>query len=131
MNPEVKEKWLSALRSGEFTQGKNLLHKFNPEMQEETYCCLGVLCAIAVQDGVIEAPLKRGIAGDGEVPYYVYASSTAFLPTQVQIWAGLDSDNGEFYNEDLNSLSHKDSLIRLNDDGVPFDRIANVIEENF
>lgn len=126
MNPEVKEKWLSALRSGEFTQGKNLLHKVNPETQEETYCCLGVLCAIAVKDGVIEAPLKRGIAQAAEEPYYVYASSTAFLPTQVQIWAGVDSDNGEFYDDD-----NQDSLIRLNDDGIPFTDIATVIEEKF
>lgn len=41
MNKEVKAKWVAALRSGEYKQGKGRLKNINNE-----YCCLGVLCAL-------------------------------------------------------------------------------------
>lgn len=37
---EIKAKWLEALRSGTYPQGKDYLYKSDPER----YCCLGVLC---------------------------------------------------------------------------------------
>jgi hypothetical protein len=37
-----KTKWVNALRSGEYQQGKGVLH--NPDTN--TYCCLGVLCEV-------------------------------------------------------------------------------------
>lgn len=40
MTPELKAKWITALRSGEYTQGQNYL-KANGN-----YCCLGVLCEV-------------------------------------------------------------------------------------
>lgn len=45
---EVKEKWLKALRSGEYKQGRNTL--YNPDTDQ--YCCLGVLCELAFQERV-------------------------------------------------------------------------------
>jgi hypothetical protein len=39
LTKEHKDKWLAALRSGEFKQGKTVLVNENKE-----YCCLGVLC---------------------------------------------------------------------------------------
>lgn len=42
MNPELKAKWIAALRSGEYKQGKSALVD-----SENNYCCLGVLCAVA------------------------------------------------------------------------------------
>lgn len=42
MDTDLKTKWLAALRSGDFEQGKNFLH--NPK--ENTYCCLGVLLTV-------------------------------------------------------------------------------------
>lgn len=38
MNPEAKEKWLTALRSGHYAQGRVVLRSEN-----DRYCCLGVL----------------------------------------------------------------------------------------
>lgn len=38
---ELREKWVAALRSGEYKQGKGLLR------HADEYCCLGVLCAVA------------------------------------------------------------------------------------
>ncbi len=43
MEKTLKKKWLKALRSGEYEQGTGALHK----VEENTYCCLGVLCEIA------------------------------------------------------------------------------------
>jgi hypothetical protein len=41
MDPELKVKWLEALRSGDFPQGQGALH------DNGKYCCLGVLAQIA------------------------------------------------------------------------------------
>lgn len=41
MTPELKTKWLGALRSGKYEQGHHHLHEGNK------FCCLGVLCDIA------------------------------------------------------------------------------------
>ena len=45
MKPEIKERWLIALRSGNYQQGKGQLK------DGDRYCCLGVLCDI-VKDEV-------------------------------------------------------------------------------
>lgn len=39
----LKDKWLKALRSGRYKQGTGWLH----DSPSNTYCCLGVLCAVA------------------------------------------------------------------------------------
>jgi len=42
---QMKEAWLTALKSGEYKQGKNFLYRTTEE-QEEYYCCLGVLAKV-------------------------------------------------------------------------------------
>lgn len=53
MNPELKEKWLIALRSGDYSQCKLVLGDENG-----SYCCLGVLCKISnipfIKDNLLE-----------------------------------------------------------------------------
>lgn len=46
MNDNVKA-WVAALRSGTYTQGQFKLRRL-----DNTYCCLGVACDLAVQAGV-------------------------------------------------------------------------------
>lgn len=46
MTPELKAKWLTALRSGEYLQARNVLQKGIGESYEGN-CCLGVLCRVA------------------------------------------------------------------------------------
>jgi hypothetical protein len=41
MDQEFKKKWVAALRSGEYQQGHKRLRT------GDTYCCLGVACAIS------------------------------------------------------------------------------------
>lgn len=48
MNPEWKTKWVEALRSEKYKQGKNMLKTICEG--EYKYCCLGVLCELQNQD---------------------------------------------------------------------------------
>lgn len=48
MNPEVKALWLSALRSGRFTQARSNLVASQPN-GEVHYCCLGVLNELYIE----------------------------------------------------------------------------------
>ncbi len=42
LSVEVKRKWVEALRSGKFKQGKGQLYI----TKDNSYCCLGVFCKI-------------------------------------------------------------------------------------
>lgn len=113
------QKWVKALRSGMFPQGKKALSPGG------TYCCLGVACVLAVMEGVIPPPQDKNnkLAFDG---------NTEYLPNSVRNWLGLTNYTGEFYNtEILDSLTGKkivSSLAGLNDQGCSFSAIADVIE---
>jgi hypothetical protein len=54
MNARVKGLWLEALRSGRYKQGKAHLEC------EGQYCCLGVLCELAVQEGATSVARRSG-----------------------------------------------------------------------
>lgn len=43
MDATLKAKWVEALRSGKYEQGPHKLHN----KDNNTYCCLGVLCVLA------------------------------------------------------------------------------------
>lgn len=118
MNPRVKRMWLRALRSGRYAQGRGSLCKM-PDSRDRDYrfCCLGVLCDLAVKDGVeVEwspdpsAPAKRlMIEGDG-----------GGLQEKVREWAGIDTR--------LAHLEEGDCLAIRNDKGASFQQIADLIE---
>lgn len=44
MNPDLKRKWVEALRSGCYAQGQKYLRQTTDG--GDTYCCLGVLCDV-------------------------------------------------------------------------------------
>lgn len=50
MDAELKAKWLTALRSGEFKQARNALH----QPKAGGYCCLGVLCVAGGMDDTLK-----------------------------------------------------------------------------
>lgn len=113
MNPEVKAKWLAALRSGEYTQGTGTLRD-----EFDNFCCLGVLCAIAVKDG-----LEIDVAAPGENGAWSYDGEEWFLPPKVSYWAGMDK------NDPRIAVSGYTRVSDLNDDaGMTFEQIADVIE---
>lgn len=118
MKEQVKKKWVKALRSGKFSQTQGTLK------DESGYCCLGVLCELAVQEGVIKAG-RADATG-----YYTYGrNSQDLLPPTVQRWAGIKSENPDVkFIDDGESINV--SLSAVNDNGVEFDKIADLIEEN-
>lgn len=100
MNPEVKTRWLEALRSGEYVQGREVLHlAADVAGPEQRFCCLGILCDLAYREGVVTRRLEP------EGTHYRYGQecqtggqgcgcsggSTTTLPPEVVRWAGLEA----------------------------------------
>ena len=54
MNQEIKQKWLKALRSGKYKQGRRILRN-----KQNEFCCLGVLCDIVNVEWVEDEELFR------------------------------------------------------------------------
>lgn len=56
MNPQVKTRWVEALRSGEYKQGRWQLRQ--PTAGETEYCCLGVLAVVTPElHGLVDLDL--------------------------------------------------------------------------
>lgn len=119
MNEEIKTLWITALRSGEYAQGSQRLRR-----TDDTFCCLGVLCDLAVKAGVIEGPEPQKHTG-ASYEYGANANS-AFLPSEVAEWADVDRF-GQTYDDDATNFD----LAKMNDDGASFETIAAVIEAHF
>lgn len=101
---EFADKWLAALRSGKYKQGKEALKD-----HKGRYCCLGVACEIAGHN------LDED--GKGEFGFIGSAYKNPKTPREIS----MDDDDGE-------DLPGK--LAYMNDSGRTFDEIANWIEDN-
>ena len=114
MKKSIANKWVKALKSGEYLQCTNELTKQNDSGQD-TFCCLGVLTNLYVQEnGVSELESdywERNEDGDG------------LLSKPVKEWAGMGSTNGRIPNK----IYGKGHLAILNDNGKDFNTIADVI----
>lgn len=121
MNAAIKERWVAALRSGRYQQTRGWLFRTTPtDTAPAGFCCLGVLCELAVEDGVATAASGPGyVASDSGDEEYV---ETSLLPRHVMEWAGLTTRYGLNLGET--------TLSGLNDSGRSFDEIADIIEEN-
>lgn len=120
LDPGVKAKWVEALRSGKYKQGRYNLH------YKDAYCCLGVLCEVAVAEGVVTSA-KRQLESYHTCEEVGYTAElyTLLPPPEVITWAGLSSRNGVFGTRD-----RLFSLASMNDAGLPFVRIAEAIEDH-
>jgi hypothetical protein len=99
VNPKLKAKWVKALRSDKFKQGREDL--YNPH--DQTHCCLGVLCRVAGKS-------------DAAIKWMAFPSTVGFRLLDHEIERELAS---------LNDL--KDDQGNLIP--VPFEMIAGLIEE--
>jgi len=121
MNPEVKAKWLEALRSGEYNQTKRTLR------DSHGYCCLGVLCEVYKEEHPEAEWVRDDISTkNGEMLFKSGEYSRKGVPTQqVLDWANLTDANPEvkYNNADI-------SVAELNDNGKSFLEIADIIEEH-
>ena len=120
MRQEIADKWAEALESGEYEQGRRALAVSDSgPVPSVRHCCLGVLCELAIADGVA---LDKAPAYDG-TPRITYANQASTLPEEVQEWAGMQTNEGTLQ-------TYGNTLSGHNDDGVPFSEIAEIIREN-
>lgn len=123
MNKHIAERWVQALRSGQYKQGQGELHP-----DPESYCCLGVLCDLyRVEQGKGEWVAKPNgqELGMFRAPNEdITEIETAVLPEVVKDWAGIQDFAGEI-------AGTSDSLAGLNDEGMGFPELADLIEKNW
>lgn len=104
MDAELKAKWVAALRSGEYEQGRGGLRNSN-NSGGDTFCCLGVLCDVINHQNWVNKVV------------YEHQSdrSAGYLPISLRIEIGLSEEQ-------------ESQLAGKNDDGESFGRIADYIE---
>lgn len=119
MNANAK-KWVEALRSGEYSQTKGQLHV--TEDSEDSYCCLGVACKLAVEAGV---PVKTEEHTEDGVTIHAYNGNGSLLPDEISAWLGLAECDGTY----LKDGDFASTLAEDNDEhDFTFEQIAEVIE---
>lgn len=127
MRTKIKARWLAALRSGKFKQGRYRLRR------GDTYCCLGVLCEVVHKDvgGWWWARPRENETSVWPRTQKTYVFKTkagpltsVLLPASVADYAGLDPDQ-----LGVSILPHL-FLTDMNDQGSNFTEIAASIERH-
>ena len=143
MNKTIAMKWVKALRSGKYKQGKKFLCQVNRKGEE--HCCLGVLTEMyqaeqkakkkkVIPTKVSDVYIDDSTATSGlkllEVVKYGSGEDAAeVLSVAVRRWAGIKGRLGELF--DVKRDGVYESLSRMNDEGHSFKKIANFIEKNY
>lgn len=104
MNADIKRKWVEALRSGEYKQGRQQLRTASDE-----FCCLGVLCDVVGVRWVQDAKLRGYMAETDD------DESGLWLPDGL----GLGIENLDI---------EEGILAKMNDGGASFSEISDYIE---
>lgn len=110
---EVRAAWATALESGEYEQGKRTLAQMDGTGVK--YCCLGVLCELAAQAGMLSkkvdgysvvyvTPTDEDDEGESHIQGRDYI---AMPPTSVWRWAGLPSKEDVRRYSTANDVEHR------------------------
>jgi hypothetical protein len=116
MNPEIKAKWLEALRSGKYERTSSFLN------DGRGMCCLGVLIDVVDPEGW-ERPQSGWVMG--------YKGETSFPPYDFCEQVGIPAPKR--FAPDFNELrvlenTITNKLAEMNDGGASFEEIADYIE---
>lgn len=124
MNPEVKQKWIDALRSGKYEQGSEKLRSVSG------YCCLGVLCDLYSQEHDVKWEFRGNEETNPQLQdYWYFGDQSEFLPESVMEWAELNLYNPLLRVEDNDEMFEvNEEVSTLNDEGYSFSTIADLIE---
>lgn len=132
MDAQLKERWVEALRSGEYHQAEGMLH----DEADGGYCCLGVLCK------VIGAEFGTGVIvredDEGGMRYDTY-DHVPVLNDRV-LSRNDDEELSASFCKEI-GIPDQSVLVQLNDGkgnlgapdyvpGKPFSDIADYIEKN-
>lgn len=120
MRKDIMEKWTAALRSGEYKQGTERLN----DKSLGAYCCLGVLCELAPDD-----------VRDQHAAEYA-RTNDEYLTSIIMKWADIKHPHGGLpkpYKKKTDPWTgtYSKDLTVLNDSGLSFKQIANIIERNY
>jgi desulfoferrodoxin (superoxide reductase-like protein) len=102
----IQQEWVDTLRNSDIKQATGVLG-----LQNGARCCLGVLCDIAVEHGIIDPP-------NVDEHYIKYGTAFYHLPITVANWvkiADYAEQKLEFQNDEV---------------GMSFKEIADYIENN-
>ena len=119
-----------ALESNRFKQGRRYL--CYEEEKTMYYCCLGVACELAMENGINLGKRKDTTSG---VYYYIGSNGqklTGVLPYEVRKWLGFADNNGMLILSIVNTSDDNEelfSLVDANDTSVPFPEIAKLIKK--
>lgn len=129
MNPDIKANWITSLTNGEYHQGTGELRTVKDE-----YCCLGVLCDLAVKAGIAEWEYTTASGwlvipkGSNSEQASMLDVGGAIIPRFIREWADLDDANPTVYrdqNDEVMALSQANDSLEL-----PFTEIARMIRES-
>lgn len=135
MNQEIKARWVAWLRANVDKQARGRLHHIGTgPTPREGFCCLGGLCELAIEDGIItKKEVPDSMMGGTMAVYGTFeddggscdSQSHTSLPTAVVAWAGVQNRDPRVNVQDtgLQPLSVVNDDLRLN-----FEAIANLIE---
>ena len=137
MKIDIAKQWVDALKSGTYQQGQGKLHATDIK-GECMYCCLGVLCDLYMQQNPDELDVKVVTRKSDAFPQHfqmlsigddsitVYDNDSLVLPLRVREWSGMHDALGRYRNEH----GIEDSLAELNDHGMSFALLADVIDKH-
>jgi hypothetical protein len=143
MHPHVARALHDALKSGDYKQGHNFLHKVMKDIGD-LYCCLGVLCRLAINAGVV-VPQEEFNLGNGNQVVIKYEGDDGWLGLIVSEWAGkhatpsyrlplwYDEEKKIPFAGDLDEEMDRITLAILNDGdsnrfhGLTFSQIADIV----
>lgn len=86
LNLERLRQWIEALRSGEFEQRAGTLKRRKVDGSGYRHCCLGVLCEVAMRDGVA---LTTTVTASGAI---AFDHCHWAPPPAVNEWLGISTD---------------------------------------
>lgn len=122
MDPRKKRDWVDALRSGRYRQALSRLSS-----DAETFCCLGVACDLARQEGVGHwigywhpAGDSMSFVGSGDASDVSWSQ----MPQSVAEWLGAAEGDPRVSTGN----GARVPLSQLNDQGYSFNEIADFIE---
>jgi len=120
MNKKIKTKWLKALRSGKYEQGKEYLRQQQVDedgnqLGKESFCCLGVLCDVIKKD--LQNKLDDSLEWDHNYDQSAFDESETELSERLLSFVGLKPET-------------QSKLIEMNDNGTSFKKIAGYISKN-
>lgn len=139
MKKNIANKWVKALRSGKYKQGREGLCQINEGGKKFKYnhCCLGVLCELYNEEHTGKDKLKVSFSSSNNEDYRVlFDRNPSYLPRKVKKWAGMKSTYGRIY-EPLPEKRYNDydgvdrGLSAMNDDGISFKTISDIIKKHY